>query len=243
MLRPQLAPHQLSHQHLHLEGELGVLCWNTQKLTLSGDFRLCLARLMRQYPTTLLLLQEAKLAVDRRLHLDGWSYAVSPNIQTQSHLFGVLTAAQSAFEEVTALLSSTRELRFATHKSLILTRHPLAGRETLLVANVHAINFVRHGHFYNEINALKRELLHHRGPLIVAGDFNVWNKTRRRHLSAFCKEMGLSQAVMEDPHHVKTLFRQPLDFIFYRGMTLRSATAIDTDVVSDHNPIYASFVL
>ena len=243
MLRPQVAPHQLAHQHLRLDGELGVLCWNTQKLTLSGDFRLCLARLMSQFPTTLLLLQEAKLAVNRRLNLEGWSYAVSPNIQTPSHLFGVLTAAQCAFADVSALLSSTRELGFVTHKSLILTRHPLAGEQQLLVANIHAINFVRHGHFYHEIAALKRQLLEHQGPLIVAGDFNVWNKKRRRYLTDFCRDMGLSQAVMEDPQHIKTRFRQPLDFIFYRDLFLRSAIAIDTDVVSDHNPIYARFAL
>ncbi|GAA3544802.1 endonuclease/exonuclease/phosphatase family protein [Zobellella aerophila] len=243
MLRPQLAPRQLAHQHLRLEGELGVLCWNTQKLTLDGDFRRCLTRLMGQFPTALLLLQEAKLAMNGGLRLEGWSYAVSPNIQTHSHLFGVLTAARCAFDEVAALLSHTRELNFATHKSLILTRHPLADQRQLLVANIHAINFVRHGLFYNEIAALKRELFQHRGPLIVAGDFNVWNKKRRRYLSDFCWEMGLAQAVMEDPHHIKSLFRQPLDFIFYRDLTLRSAIAIDTQVVSDHNPIYARFSL
>ncbi len=243
MLRPQVAPHQFLHQHLPLSGELGVLCWNTQKRTLSGEFRLCLARLMRQYPTSLLLLQEAKLAMDLRLPLDGWSYAVSPNIQTQSHLFGVLTAAQGAFSRSRALLSTTRELRFATHKSLILTQHPLASRGSLLVANVHAINFVRHDHFYNEISALKQYLRHHHGPLIVAGDFNVWNRRRRSHLSDFCRQMGLKQAVMEDPHHVTTRFRLPLDFIFYRDLALKSAVAIDTDVLSDHNPIYAAFSL
>lgn len=242
MLRPQIAPHQLGHQHQPLDGdELGVLCWNTQKLTLNPGFQLCLAGLMDRFPTSLLLLQEAKLAMHRRLQLENWSYAVSPNIQTPSHLFGVLTAGQCAFDEVTALLSQSRELSFATHKSLILTRHPLAGGAQLLVANIHAINFVHHGHFYNDITAVKGELLRHRGPLIVAGDFNVWSRQRRRYLSDFCRAIGLRQAVMEDPHHIKSYLRQPLDFIFYRDLTLRSATAINTNLISDHNPIYARF--
>ncbi|MBL1376054.1 endonuclease/exonuclease/phosphatase family protein [Zobellella iuensis] len=242
MLRPRIAPHQLGHQHQQLDRDgLGVLCWNTQKLTLNPEFRLCLTGLMQRFPTSLLLLQEAKLALHSRLQLEGWSYAVSPNIQTPAHLFGVLTAGQCAFDEVTALLSRTRELRFATHKSLILTRHPLAGGEQLLVVNVHAINFVHHGLFHLEMEQLKRELLLHKGPLIVAGDFNVWSRRRWRYLTEFCLATGLQQAVMEDPHHIKHYFRQPLDFIFYRDLILHSATAINTDMVSDHNPIYARF--
>lgn len=243
MLRPRIAPHQLGHQHQPLDGdELGVLCWNTQKLTLTPRFHLCLAGLMARFPTNLLLLQEAKLALNERL-LEGWSYAVSPNIQTPAHLFGVLTAGRCAFDGIQPLLSRSRELRFATHKSQILTRHPLGGNTELLVANIHAINFVPHGRFHGEMEQLKRELLRHRGPLIVAGDFNVWSRQRWRYLLEFCRAMGLRQAVMADGHYIKHYLRQPLDFIFYRELQLRSATAIDTDVVSDHNPIYARFSL
>ena len=242
MLRPRVAPHQLVHQHQHLDDdELGIMCWNTQKLTLSPEFQLCLTQLLAQFPTRLLLLQEAKLALSQRLQLDGWSYAVSPNIQTPSHLFGVLTAGQCAFDDITTVLSQGRELRFATHKSQVITHHPLQGGDTLLVANIHAINFVRHGQFNQEIATLRQVLLQHRGPLIVAGDFNVWSRSRRLYLAQFCRAMGLKKAVMEDAKYIKTYRRQPLDFIFYRDLTLRSAIAINTPTVSDHNPIYAQF--
>lgn len=242
MLRPRVAPHQLVHQHQHLDDdELGIMCWNTQKLTLSPEFQLCLTQLLAQFPTRLLLLQEAKLALSQRLQLDGWSYAVSPNIQTPSHLFGVLTAGQCAFDDITTVLSQGRELRFATHKSQVITHHPLQGGDTLLVANIHAINFVRHGQFNQEIAVLRQVLLQHEGPLIVAGDFNVWSRSRRLYLAQFCRAMGLKKAVMEDAKYIKTYRRQPLDFIFYRDLTLRSAIAINTPTVSDHNPIYAQF--
>lgn len=242
MLRPRVTPHQLVHQHQPLDDNmLGVMCWNTQKLTLSPEFQLCLTQLLAQFPTRLLLLQEAKLALSQRLSLDGWSYAVSPNIQTQSHLFGVLTAGECAFDEITTVLSQGRELTFATHKSQVITHHPLQGGDTLLVTNIHAINFVRHGQFHQEIAILRQILLQHKGPLIVAGDFNVWSRSRRLYLAQFCRAMGLKKAVMEDAKYIKTYRNQPLDFIFYRDLKLKSAIAINTPTVSDHNPIYAQF--
>lgn len=244
MLRPRVTPSQLLHQHRSLDGDtLGVLCWNAQKLTQNVRFQHSLAALTERYATSLLLLQEARLAPVGDSWLDGWSWAVSPNMQTRTQLFGVLTAGRCAFDDVQPLLSQSRELRFATHKSLMLTRHPLPGYGSLLVVNMHAINFVHAGLFLNEMEQLRTELLRHSGPLIVAGDFNVWSRQRRLYLRQFCRATGLRQAVMENAHHVKSYLRQPLDFIFYRDLFLRSAEAIDMPGVSDHNPIYARFFL
>ncbi|OXY81335.1 endonuclease/exonuclease/phosphatase family protein [Oceanimonas doudoroffii] len=244
MLRPRVTPSRLLHQHQPLAGkEIGVLCWNTQKLTQDVRFHHSLAELTGLYPTSLLLLQEARLAPRGEAWLDGWSWAVAPNMQTRTQLFGVLTAGRCAFDDIVPLLSRSRELRFATHKSLMLTRHPLPEDGTLLVANMHAINFVHAGLFISEMELLRTELLRHQGPLIVAGDFNAWSRQRRLYLRQFCRAVGLRQAVMENPHHVKSYLRQPLDFIFYRDLQLRSATAINMPGVSDHNPIHANFLL
>jgi endonuclease/exonuclease/phosphatase (EEP) superfamily protein YafD len=51
----------------------------------------------------------------------------------------------------------------------------------------------------------------------------------------------LQKAEITAPHHVKAVFSKPIDHIFYRGVTLIKAEAIDTKKVSDHNPIYATF--
>ncbi len=242
MFRPQVTPHQLVHQHQPLNDDIfGVMSWNTQKQTLSPAFEQCLRQLLVQFPTRLLLLQEAKIPLKQRLPLEGWSYAVAPNMQTASYLFGVLTAGQCAFDDIRAVLSQGRELKFATHKSQVITHHPLPGGDTLLVTNIHAINFVHHGQFDKEIAILRQILLQHKGPLIVAGDFNVWSRSRRMYLAQFCRAMGLKKAVMEDEHHIKSYRKQTLDYIFYRELKLQSATAIDTRTVSDHNPIYAQF--
>jgi len=132
---------------------------------------------------------------------------------------------------------------FRTHKSYMLSYHPLPDNQSLLIVNVHAINFVRASHFLREIELLRAELLHHKGPLIVSGDFNVWNRQRRLHLLRFCRSVGLRRATMFDAQHIKSYRKHPLDFIFYRDLGLKEATAINTTTVSDHNPIYARFVL
>lgn len=245
MLKPKIiVPERFIHQQFITPGaEFGVLCWNAQKLTQTLKFQLALSRVLEQFPSLFLLLQEAKIASQCDWHLPHWSYALAPNIQTKRSNYGVLTASQYAFTEALPRLSRHREGMFATHKSYMLSYHPLSDEQSLLIVNVHAINFVRTNHFLRELELLKAELSHHKGPLIVAGDFNVWNRQRRLHLLQFCRSVGLRQANMFDAHHIKTYREHPLDFIFYRDLGLKQATAINTTTVSDHNPIYARFVL
>ncbi|CUS48006.1 MAG: hypothetical protein HLUCCO02_05485 [Idiomarinaceae bacterium HL-53] len=245
MLKPKIiVPDRFIHEHPIVHGEnFGVLCWNTQKLTQTLKFHAELARILHHYPSLFLLLQEAKLNLHSDWKLPHWSYAVAPNMQTKRTVYGVLTASQVAFLDAQPKLTGSREGMFATHKSYMLSYHPLSDNQSLLVVNVHAINFVRANLFLREMELLKDELLHHRGPLIVAGDFNVWSRQRRLHLLRFCRSVGLRQAIMFDAHHIKAYRQHPLDFIFYRDLTLKEATAIDTSTVSDHNPIYARFLL
>lgn len=245
MLKPRIiVPQRLIHQQAIIRGEeFGVLCWNTQKLTQTLKFQVALARILHQFPSLFLLLQEAKLTLHNDWKIPHWSYAVAPNMQTSRSVYGVLTASQIAFTDVKTRLTSRREGLLATHKSYMLSYHPLADDQSLLIVNVHAINFVSANYFLREMELLRSELLHHNGPLIVAGDFNVWNRQRRLHLLRFCRSVGLRQAFMSDDHHIKTYRTHPLDFIFYRELVLKEATAIDTTTVSDHNPIYARFMV
>lgn len=245
MLKPKvLIPRQFIHEHPIVHGEeFGVLCWNTQKLTETSKFQRALTHVLTHRPCLFLLLQEVKLSAKENWLLPQWSYAVAPNIQTRLSTYGVLTASQYAFTEAQARLSRKREGMFATHKSYMLSYHALAEGGALLVVNVHAMNFVRANHFSQEIEFIKDEILGHKGPLIVAGDFNVWSRQRRLRLLQFCRSVGLRQAIMVDPHHIKTYRQHPLDFIFYRDLSLREASAIDISTVSDHNPLYARFKL
>ncbi|RUO34285.1 endonuclease/exonuclease/phosphatase family protein [Aliidiomarina sanyensis] len=245
MLKPKIiVPQRFIHEQPIVHGEdFGVLCWNTQKLTETLRFQMALARILQKFPSLFLLLQEAKLTLHDDWKLPHWSYAIAPNMQTKRSVYGVLTASQIAFTDAQPRLSRNREGLFTTHKSYMLSYHPLPDKESLLVVNMHAINFVRAHHFLREMEVLRNELLGHNGPLIVAGDFNVWNRQRRLHLRRFCRSVGLREAYMSDSQHIKTYREHPLDFVFYRDLSLREATAIDTTTVSDHNPIYARFSL
>lgn len=245
MLKPKIviSPQFIHKQPIHHGEEFGVLCWNTQKLTEAPDFQRVLADILARYPCLFLLLQEAKLTPQNNWLLPQWSYAIAPNMQTRRSVYGVLTASQYAFTEAHPRLSKKREGMFATHKSYMLSYHSLAEGGSLLVANVHAMNFVRANQFSQEIAFIKHEIFEHKGPLIVAGDFNVWSRQRRLRLLQFCRSLGLRKAIMVDPHHIKTYRQHPLDFIFYRGLSLQEAFANDTSKVSDHNPLYARFKL
>lgn len=244
MLKPKIIPPQrFIHQQPIIRGqEFGVLCWNTQKLTQTLEFQAALIRLLHLYPSQFLLFQEAKLALDKQWSVEDWSYAIAPNIQTNQHIFGVLTASQYAFAGTKSFLTEKREARFATHKSYMLSYHPLSDNQQLLIVNVHAINFVPTQYFLAEIESIQSKLLSHQGPLIVAGDFNVWSRQRWLYLSHLFHRIGLQQAYMADAKYIKKYLQHPLDFIFYRGLHLTEAQAINIPDVSDHNPIYARFM-
>ncbi|GLR64725.1 endonuclease/exonuclease/phosphatase family protein [Marinospirillum insulare] len=244
MLKPTIAcPTRFIHQQALVRGEeFGVLCWNTQKSTQNEAFQVALTQLLTRFPSQFLLFQEAKLSLTDEWYLNDWSYALASNIQSKHHVFGVLTASQYAFSEATPKLTLKREFGLATHKSYMVSKHPLPDKQSLLIINVHAINFVSSHYFLKELTLLKEQLLNHQGPLIVAGDFNVWSRQRKLYLLEFSRAAGLKQAYLNDAKNVKSYLNMPLDFIFYRGLWLKEAVAIKTKV-SDHNPIYTRFVI
>lgn len=244
LLKPTLTtPTRFIHQQPLIRGEeFGVLCWNTQKTTQTTAFQITLAQLLTRFPSQFLLLQEAKLSLSDEWYLQDWSYAIASNIQSNRHVFGVLTASQYAFSEAIPKLTLKREAGLATHKSYMMSKHPLSDKQSLLIVNVHAINFVSSQYFLKELMLLKEQFLDHQGPLIVAGDFNVWSRQRKLYLLQFCRDVGLKQAYLNDSQHVKTYLKQPLDFVFYRDLWLKEARAIKTKL-SDHNPIYTRFII
>ena len=129
----------------------------------------------------------------------------------------------------------------ATCKSQLISQHRLSNGKLLYMVNLHAINFVSLKSFTLELEKIKRELQHYSGAMIIGGDFNNWSTKRVKVLEAFQKDLSLEKADIDAYHHIKHVFSKPLDHIFYRGITLLKAEAIDTKKVSDHNPIYATF--
>lgn len=241
MFIPRLFPQSLEHQEHSLCDTFSLLVWNIHKENQQAPFQEKLTQLLQGNPSDFILFQEVKYPKADPYFFESYSYAIASNIETSKNIFGVLTAAKVAFEKIDSNLTTQREMGLATRKSLLMTQHRLSTGELLHLVNLHAINFVSLKSFTLEMEKIKRELLQYSGPMIIGGDFNNWSTKRVKVLNAFQKELSLEKADIDAYHHIKHIFSKPLDHIFFRGVTLLKAEAIDTKKISDHNPIYATF--
>ena len=92
MFLPKKSIKHLNHQHEYCSDTFTVLCWNVAKLTLSNSYKEYLKLLVESENINILLLQEVKKHLTNELDIYGYSYVLSPNIQTKNHIFGVLSA-------------------------------------------------------------------------------------------------------------------------------------------------------
>ncbi len=235
------------HENMHLQNAsyvkeaFSLLCWNIHKEMGQHAFDARFGSLIAQWRPDFILLQEAVL--DRRTagYFEEFNFAAAINIGLRHRQFGVLTAARSPFLRTIGLKTNRKEMRFTTRKSLLITSHPFQDGTELTTVNIHAINFVSANIFIEEIERLVETLSGIDGAMIVTGDFNTWSSKRLEYLKNFAKMIGLEAAEFENHHHIKRRFSKPLDHLFYRGLKLQKAEAIDTGKVSDHNPIVATF--
>jgi endonuclease/exonuclease/phosphatase (EEP) superfamily protein YafD len=233
----------LTHTKKSLCSRFSLLVWNLHKENQTKAFEQKFHTLLQSYPTDILLLQEVKYPKNSAFIFHKHSYCLTANIETKKHCYGVCTAATSAFDELYSSRTLKKELGFATQKSLQITKHPLCHNKILYIANLHAINFVSHKSFEAELQRVQKVLQKLEGPLIIAGDFNSWSKKRLQCLQIVQKELKLQRVKPDNSHNVKRIFSQEIDHIYYRGLQLLQATAIDTQKISDHNPLYAEFEL
>lgn len=221
--------HALNPEHIH------VVSWNIAKgrhprwqqdlthITHSAD---------------LALIQEARLEHGMHQVMNDCCWAFAPGYRRQNHTTGVLTIARA--ETIDHTPHSHREPFTGLPKAALVTEYRLQGqRHTLMVANVHAINFTPGtGHFRRQLEAVSETLAEHPGPLIVCGDFNTWRGKRVRILGELIDRLGLEAITFEQDLR-RYSFGFALDHIFYRG--LRPKTGHVRHVhSSDHNPLSAT---
>ncbi|MBU0721597.1 endonuclease/exonuclease/phosphatase family protein [bacterium] len=241
MFLPNKCIKSLNHQDKYCAENFTLLCWNVAKLTLSSSYKEYLNTLIKDEDIDILLLQEVKKNSAKKLDLHAFSYILSPNIQTKKHVFGVLSAFKISCENELSLLTRKREFRYATRKVTLITEHKLADDKLLLLVNLHAINFVKNSDFYHELQSIQSVLSFHKGPMIVAGDFNTWNIKRVGFLKEFTHNLSLKEVGFSDQTNLKKVFSYCLDYIFYRDLELVYSKVIDSKKISDHNPILANF--
>ena len=138
----------------------------------------------------ILTLQESYLAKDLRKLLESnqfyWVGAAAYEYKDINA--GVLTA--SLIEPSFSCSLRKPEPLIRVPKTAMITLYPLSkNQEDLLVANIHMVNFsLGVGAFSSQLEALEEVLVQHKGPIIIAGDFNTWSDKRCALVDAFFKK-------------------------------------------------------
>jgi endonuclease/exonuclease/phosphatase (EEP) superfamily protein YafD len=240
-------PRKLHHRRFkhepgknRLPEHFGVLCWNVHK---NNRPRSAFLKFIRHCRNTcnlsLMLLQEADIEAGAGEEFD--YYDAAANLFYRGRHYGVLSASVAPSSDALSWLCDERELFFATHKSILITRYKLADGSDLLVANVHAVNFRENGAFDHELTRLYEQLQRHKGALIVGGDFNTWNKRRLLRLYRLMRTLRLKRVPFKDAMHIKSFGSNRLDHLFYRGLRLHRSFIPEDGGISDHRPLWADF--
>ncbi len=150
---------------------------------------------------------------------------------------GVATAYRVKPVGETVIVSKVTEPVTETPKTILLSQFLITGNyETLLVANVHGINFVGLEAYKTQMNQLVEKLRQHKGPMIVAGDFNTWAPARLDYIKSLFEPLGLVQV------NTPVAGMLDLDHIFLRGMTANFIFDFSYIDSSDHAPLMVDLI-
>ena len=168
----------------------------------------------------------------------GYDWLLASAFARDGRETGVLSAAR--VRPASACTQRVFEPLLQLPKSAVITRYAMHGVEgTLAVANVHSVNFTLGlGEYRAQLEAIAQELADHRGPVIVAGDFNTWTPVRLDVVSDVMRRMGLAPVL--PPVDTRSRFLgQQVDYVFVRGLEVVHAEAPEVGS-SDHNPVLAT---
>jgi endonuclease/exonuclease/phosphatase (EEP) superfamily protein YafD len=210
-----------------------VVNWNIQK----GRNTAWVGDLAGKNPgPDLLILQEASQQTDAWQdlvpgHFASFAEGFGPNWSPS----GVMTV--SAAQPMTECELIAHEPWFGTRKATLVTEYGLSGSDdTLLVINIHGINFTFGvDELEKQFSQARAVIDTHDGPVLFSGDFNTWRGQRAQMLEDMLSGLGL-RALEYDVDHRKRFLGQPLDHIYVRGLYSEHATTLDSRA-SDHNPM------
>ena len=223
-----------------LPDSLNILSWNIQKASNEGWME-DLQELGSNAHLT--FIQEASLQAQLgELDARGPLFqSFSQGYTTTSLHTGVMTLSRHA--PTMQCNFSRTEPWLGTPKAATVTEHPLQGRDDRLLAiNLHAINFTFGVEDLQEqLRPLVELLINHRGPAILAGDFNTWSDARQQLVDQVLSQHGLEPLAFV-PDLRTTAFGRPLDHIYVRGLTPEYTEVVPV-TSSDHNALRARLKL
>lgn len=237
-----IVPNQriITNKPLINKKSLSILVWNIFKQKRAD----CL-HILEKYAdkTELMLLQEAQ-TTPQLLNFIARHNKIADHVPAYSfnHIYAGVMTISNCFP--TTLLSfKEKEPLIRVPKSAIITTYLIENsNQTLLVGNIHAVNFSIGVKIYRQqMHMLLNQIREHQGPVILAGDFNSWSRQRLSLLYHLIRTIGLRPVNFSEDMR-KTFMGRPLDFVFYKGLQLDTANIISTDA-SDHNPLFVNFKL
>ncbi|ABO23799.1 endonuclease/exonuclease/phosphatase family protein [Shewanella loihica] len=226
-------------QALDNDGLLRVGVWNIYKQQKRG-WQQALSKIAER--SEIMLLQEAKLNAGFNQYLNGSSLhlVMAKAFSLLKSPVGVMNLATEQARDACAYHAVEPWIRFA--KSTLISRYSLSNGQTLLVVNLHGINFDWQLKSYRaQWQQIVQKINLHQGPVILGGDFNTWRGQRMAYIEQLAHQLRLKEAVYEEDKRQR-VFGLPLDHLYYRGLNLVAAESF-TSQASDHNPIWAEFRL
>jgi len=216
--------------------DIRMVNWNIQK---GGDPDWANDLATFQHSPHLMVLQEVPfntIAWDEVAENGYQSFA--PGYRTSRAVTGVMTV--SATKPMTQCNLVSLEPWIRSAKATVITEYGLTNTdETLLVVNIHAVNFTFGTQdFEGQILEAMSVLRDHSGPILLSGDFNTWRPRRSKVLNEMTDSLKLETLAFAEDHR-KRVFGQALDHIYVRGLKATEATTHEVNS-SDHNPMSAS---
>jgi endonuclease/exonuclease/phosphatase (EEP) superfamily protein YafD len=161
----------------------------------------------------------------------GWTQTKSFQ-RTQGDFTGVATGSRIRPVSEDVLISKVVEPFSNTPKTILVSEYSMENsKDNLMVANIHAINFVTSSKFQQHIDQLVEKIKNHKGPLLIAGDFNTWNFPRMLYIEQAFSELGLKE--VSTPSF--GLFK--LDHIYVRDINVDHVYNLSNVTSSDHLPL------
>ncbi len=221
------------------QNHIGLVVWNMHK---GGDRDW--EQTLKQYAKQkdFILLQEATPDIEKQLDLTE---------QFPSRLYASAFAYQGKDSGVAMLsqyvpqrycIGTGKEPWLRIPKMGMAMFFPLQNGDSLLVINLHLVNFEFNiADYQHQIKQMLELVDRHTGPIILAGDFNAWRKLRYQFLKKLTQQYHF-QEVNFTPDKRLRFIGNPLDFVFVRGLNVISATTEQTQS-SDHNPLFVELEL
>ena len=239
-----------------LTNPLTVVSWNIQKQA-GNDLSRELQTFAHERRADLVFLQEYNGDLSNLGSMGGYFAKSWRYPWLDGTTVGVTTLSAARAVSVRALPTAYREFFVTAPKISLLTRYRLDDCTPLLAVNLHLLTFERWGtlKMKAQLADLESAIAEHEGAVIVAGDFNTWNPSRLELVAATMERLGLEEvsgfAATRTTADLGSRFLNwllgiapdlPLDRIYYRGLRVRSATVVTSDL-SDHRALEVEFVI